>query len=65
MTEKELIERMQGYSFYHTIQLTENVRTNGWEVVRPTTMAASTLELASAAATASSVSRPNGWGPPR
>src|SRR5207248_2277403 len=27
----------KGYAFYHTIQLTENIRTNGWEVIRPTT----------------------------
>ncbi|MBV9124251.1 MAG: DUF1698 domain-containing protein [Planctomycetes bacterium] len=37
MTESEIIQRMKGYAFYHTIQLTENVWTDGWEVVRPTT----------------------------
>ncbi len=34
MTEAEILERMKKYPFYHTIQLTEQISTPGWEAVR-------------------------------
>jgi 2-polyprenyl-3-methyl-5-hydroxy-6-metoxy-1,4-benzoquinol methylase len=36
MLESEILERMKPYVFYHTIQLTDQVRTEGWEIIRPT-----------------------------
>jgi SAM-dependent methyltransferase len=37
MTNAEIRERMRKYSFYHTIQLTDELRTEGWPAVRPIT----------------------------
>jgi SAM-dependent methyltransferase len=37
MTNAEIQAHLQRYSFYHTIQLTEEIRTEGWALVRPIT----------------------------
>jgi SAM-dependent methyltransferase len=34
MTEAEILERMKKYPFYHSIQLTEQINTGGWEPIR-------------------------------
>jgi SAM-dependent methyltransferase len=34
MTEAEILERVKKYTFYHTLQLTEQLATPGWEAVR-------------------------------
>lgn len=35
LTESQLRERLEQYSFYHTIQLSDSVSTSGWSVVVP------------------------------
>jgi SAM-dependent methyltransferase len=37
MTESELLQRLKQYEFYHSIPLTEQVRTEGWAAIRPLT----------------------------
>jgi SAM-dependent methyltransferase len=37
MTDAEIQERLPQYNFYHTIQLTKDLRTEGWPLVRPIT----------------------------